>query len=118
MMAAQIALDPRFSAVELQRQRAFWQPIYNYLQRYGHPDGVTLDLGARFCHFINNIMASLTPQYRRRSGAFLLTSSAIYSRERMYLGNFNGCSWWASSSKAMGRDREANVVEAGTGTTI
>ena len=45
----------RFSDRELQRQCAFWRPICNYLQRYVHPDGVTLDLGAGFCHFINNI---------------------------------------------------------------
>jgi SAM-dependent methyltransferase len=45
----------RFSARELARQRAFWRPICHYLQRYVHPDGVTLDLGAGFCHFINNI---------------------------------------------------------------
>src|ERR1700675_3489446 len=45
----------RFSESELQRQCAFWRPICNYLQRYVHPDGVTLDLGAGFCHFINNI---------------------------------------------------------------
>ena len=45
----------RFSDRELQRQRAFWRPICNYLQRYVHPGGVTLDLGAGFCHFINNI---------------------------------------------------------------
>ena len=45
----------RFSERELHRQRAFWRPICNYLQRYVHPDGVTLDLGAGFCHFINNI---------------------------------------------------------------
>jgi SAM-dependent methyltransferase len=46
-----------FSEREIYRQRAFWCPICNYLQRYVHPDGVTLDLGAGFCHFINNIRA-------------------------------------------------------------
>ena len=45
----------RFSDRELHRQCAFWRPICNYLQRYVQPDGVTLDLGAGFCHFINNI---------------------------------------------------------------
>jgi len=45
----------RFSDRELQRQGAFWRPICGYLQRYVNPDGVTLDLGAGFCHFINNI---------------------------------------------------------------
>ena len=45
----------RFSERELARQRAFWRPICHYLQRYVRPDGVTLDLGAGFCHFINNI---------------------------------------------------------------
>jgi SAM-dependent methyltransferase len=45
----------RFSEEELHRQRAFWRPICNYLQRYVRMDGVTLDLGAGFCHFINHI---------------------------------------------------------------
>src|SRR6266545_1917397 len=45
----------RFSEREIHQQCAFWRPICNYLQRYVHPDGVTLDLGAGFCHFINNI---------------------------------------------------------------
>jgi len=45
----------RFSEAELDRQRALWRPICHYLQRYVRPDGVTLDLGAGFCHFINNI---------------------------------------------------------------
>ena len=45
----------RFSERELSRQCAFWRTICNYLQRYVHSDGVTLDLGAGFCHFINNI---------------------------------------------------------------
>src|SRR5437867_5931063 len=45
----------RFSERELHRQGAFWRTICNYLQRYVPPDGVTLDLGAGFCHFINNI---------------------------------------------------------------
>ena len=48
----------RFSDRELHRQCAFWRPICNYLQRYVHADGVTLDLGAGFCHFINNIRCS------------------------------------------------------------
>jgi SAM-dependent methyltransferase len=45
----------RFSDRELQRHGAFWRPICHYLQRYVQPDGVTLDLGAGFCHFINTI---------------------------------------------------------------
>src|SRR5262245_42386682 len=45
----------RFSEAELDRQRALWRPICHYLQRYVRPDGVTLDLGAGFCNFINNI---------------------------------------------------------------
>jgi SAM-dependent methyltransferase len=45
----------RFSERDLTRQRTFWRPICRYLQRYVPSDGVTLDLGAGFCHFINNI---------------------------------------------------------------
>jgi SAM-dependent methyltransferase len=45
----------RFSDEELSRARAFWRPICGYLQRYVDPQGVTLDLGAGYCHFINNI---------------------------------------------------------------
>ena len=45
----------RFSDLELRRQVALWRPICRFLQRYVRPDGVTLDLGAGFCHFINNI---------------------------------------------------------------
>ena len=54
MLEAQL-YQRRFSEAELQRQRALWRPICNYLQRYVRPDGITLDLGAGFCHFINNI---------------------------------------------------------------
>lgn len=45
----------RFSKEELARQRAFWKPITKFLQRYVPTDGVTLDLGAGYCHFINSI---------------------------------------------------------------
>ncbi len=45
----------RFSEAELERQRRLWRPIAQYLQRYVKPDGVTLDLGAGYCHFINEI---------------------------------------------------------------
>jgi hypothetical protein len=45
----------RFSEKELAQARAFWRPICRYLQRYIDPRGVTLDLGAGYCHFINNI---------------------------------------------------------------
>ena len=45
----------RFSDRELRQQSALWRPICGFLQRYASPDGVTLDLGAGFCHFINNI---------------------------------------------------------------
>ncbi len=45
----------RFSDEELARARAFWRPICGYLQRYVDPAGSTLDLGAGYCHFINNI---------------------------------------------------------------
>lgn len=45
----------RFSAEELAAQRAIWRPICRFLQPYVNPDGTTLDLGAGFCHFINEI---------------------------------------------------------------
>ncbi|MGA2433972.1 MAG: class I SAM-dependent methyltransferase [Bryobacteraceae bacterium] len=45
----------RFSSEELAAQRTFWRPICAYLQKHVEPDGVTLDLGAGFCHFINQI---------------------------------------------------------------
>ena len=47
----------RFSEQELAQARAFWQPICRYLQRYVEPAGTTLDLGAGYCHFINNIVS-------------------------------------------------------------
>ncbi len=47
----------RFSDRELQQARAFWKPICQYLQRYVDKNGVTLDLGAGYCHFINNIQS-------------------------------------------------------------
>ena len=47
----------RFSERELAQARAFWQPICRYLQRYVAPRGTTLDLGAGYCHFINNIVS-------------------------------------------------------------
>jgi len=45
----------RFSQRELARAQEFWRPICRYLQRYVDPQGVTLDLGAGYCFFINNI---------------------------------------------------------------
>jgi len=45
----------RFSSEELREARAFWVPICRYLQRYVAREGTTLDLGAGYCHFINNI---------------------------------------------------------------
>jgi len=45
----------RFSPEELATARAFWVPICRYLQQYVNPDGATLDLGAGYCHFINQI---------------------------------------------------------------
>jgi SAM-dependent methyltransferase len=45
----------RFSQEELAVARAFWSPICRYLQRYVDARGVTLDLGAGYCHFINQI---------------------------------------------------------------
>lgn len=47
----------RFSEQELAQARAFWQPICRFLQRYVDPQGTTLDLGAGYCHFINNIVS-------------------------------------------------------------
>ena len=48
----------RFSPEELAAARAFWIPICRYLQRYVDPRGVTLDLGAGYCHFINQVASS------------------------------------------------------------
>jgi len=48
----------RFSQEELAQAREFWRPICRYLQRYVKPDGTTLDLGAGYCHFINNITSA------------------------------------------------------------
>ena len=45
----------RFSSAELDRARRFWRPICRFLQRYVSVEGATLDLGAGFCHFINQI---------------------------------------------------------------
>ena len=45
----------RFGAEDLESQRRLWRPICRYLQRYVNTSGVTLDLGAGFCHFINQI---------------------------------------------------------------
>jgi len=47
--------DRRFSDRELAAQRAFWVPICRFLQPYVDASGATLDLGAGYCHFINNI---------------------------------------------------------------
>jgi SAM-dependent methyltransferase len=47
--------DRRFSEAELAAQRRFWGPICRYLQRYVAIEGATLDLGAGYCHFVNNI---------------------------------------------------------------
>ena len=46
----------RFSSAELDRARRFWRPICRFLQRYVSVEGATLDLGAGFCHFINQIV--------------------------------------------------------------
>jgi SAM-dependent methyltransferase len=48
----------RFSDVELRQQRAFWAPICRYLERYVPPDAAILDLGAGYCHFINNVRSA------------------------------------------------------------
>jgi SAM-dependent methyltransferase len=45
----------RFSEDELAQARKFWRPICRYLQPIVDPRGTTLDLGAGYCHFINNI---------------------------------------------------------------
>src|SRR5579859_4417039 len=47
----------RFSSEELKAQQALWKPICGFLQHYVAVDGTTLDLGAGFCHFINNIQS-------------------------------------------------------------
>jgi SAM-dependent methyltransferase len=45
----------RFTAAELAAAHAFWAPICRYLEQFLNTDGVTLDLGAGYCHFINNV---------------------------------------------------------------
>ena len=47
----------RFTEQELQQQRAFWGPICRHLESYIATGGSTLDLGAGYCHFINNVRA-------------------------------------------------------------
>jgi SAM-dependent methyltransferase len=48
----------RFDDTELRQQRSFWVPICRYLERYISPTGETLDLGAGYCHFINNVISA------------------------------------------------------------
>jgi SAM-dependent methyltransferase len=48
----------RFNETELRNQCAFWVPICRYLERYVKPEGATLDLGAGYCHFINNVASA------------------------------------------------------------
>ena len=48
----------RFSDLELAAQRALWGPICRFLQQYVDAAGSTLDLGAGYCHFINNIRSA------------------------------------------------------------
>lgn len=48
----------RFSDEEIRQQRAFWAPICRYLEHYMDVHGSTLDLGAGFCHFINNVRSA------------------------------------------------------------
>ncbi len=48
----------RFTEEELRQQRAFWAPICRYLESYIALDGATLDLGAGYCHFINNVRSA------------------------------------------------------------
>ncbi len=45
----------RFSVSELAEQAAFWKPVCRYLERYIPADSSVLDLGAGFCHFINEV---------------------------------------------------------------
>jgi SAM-dependent methyltransferase len=45
----------RFTQKELQAARAFWIPICRYLEQFLYTEGATLDLGAGYCHFINNV---------------------------------------------------------------
>ena len=48
----------RFTDEELQQQKAFWIPICRYLESHMPQKGATLDLGAGFCHFINNVRST------------------------------------------------------------
>jgi len=49
----------RFSDDDLAEQRYLWAPICRFLQPYVRGEGSTLDLGAGFCHFINNIRSRI-----------------------------------------------------------
>jgi SAM-dependent methyltransferase len=48
----------RFGEIELRDQRAFWVAICRYLERYISQEGATLDVGAGYCHFINNVRSA------------------------------------------------------------
>jgi SAM-dependent methyltransferase len=48
----------RFDDTELRQQRSFCIPICRYLERYIAPTGETLDLGAGYRHFINNVISA------------------------------------------------------------
>ncbi len=48
----------RFNDRDLAAARKFWKPIAAYLQEYFPEAGTTLDLGAGYCHFINNIVSA------------------------------------------------------------
>ena len=48
----------RFTDEELRQQKAFWAPICRYLESHMPVKGATLDLGAGFCHFINNVRST------------------------------------------------------------
>jgi SAM-dependent methyltransferase len=48
----------RFTDEELRQQRAFWEPLCRYLEAYIARAGATLDLGAGYCHFINNVQSA------------------------------------------------------------
>jgi SAM-dependent methyltransferase len=49
----------RFTEDELRANRAIWAPICRYLEQFLNTDGITLDLGAGYCHFTNNVRSRM-----------------------------------------------------------
>lgn len=62
----------RFTVEELRAASAFWAPICRFLEQFVDVDGTTLDLGAGYCHFINNIRSRVK---------YALDVSAVHLRQ-------------------------------------